>query len=290
MPKLKTIYDSLDEIPEAHRELFAERNGKFELVGVEGIKTQADIDRVQSALVKERNEHKEAKEKLAKFGDLDPEKVHEQLEAGAEAVATVQQLTKDGKLDESKVQERIDAAIAKAVGPVQREKTALERQLDAQKKAVAERDAKIGNLEAERIQDKIAGTLRDAAIAAKVLPTAIDDAVLVGARMFEVTEDGRIITRDNVGVTPGIDANAWFKDMQERRPHWWPTSVGGGAQGGRGTPGSGADNPWSAEGWNITRQGQYVRTHGEAKAAEAAKAVGSALGATKPPAPKSKAA
>jgi hypothetical protein len=41
------------------------------------------------------------------------------------------------------------------------------------------------------------------------------------------------------------------------------------------------DNPWGVS-WNITRQGQYIREHGEAKAAELAARVGSKIGATKP--------
>ena len=49
--------------------------------------------------------------------------------------------------------------------------------------------------------------------------------------------------------------------------------------------GNGADhanNPWSAKGWNVTRQGQLTRAAGEKKAAEMAAAVGCKLGATRP--------
>jgi hypothetical protein len=41
------------------------------------------------------------------------------------------------------------------------------------------------------------------------------------------------------------------------------------------------DNPWG-QAWNLTRQGQYIREHGEAKGAELAARVGSKIGATKP--------
>jgi hypothetical protein len=41
------------------------------------------------------------------------------------------------------------------------------------------------------------------------------------------------------------------------------------------------DNPWG-QNWNLTRQGQYIREHGEAKGAELAARVGSKIGATKP--------
>lgn len=43
-----------------------------------------------------------------------------------------------------------------------------------------------------------------------------------------------------------------------------------------------ADNPWSAAGWNVTRQGALIKSIGPEKAAGIAKAAGSFIGATKP--------
>ena len=283
MATLKVTYDKQEDIPEGFADLYRERNDKWELKpdAIEGIKTQADVDRVNEALRKEKGEHKVAKEKLAKFGEIDPETLPATLEEAAENKARIDTLTKEGKIDETKVQERIDAGIARALGPVQREKTQLQRELDNTKKTLGEKDGEIGSLKSERVKNKIEGSLRDAAIGAKVLPTAIDDAVQISSNLFEITEDGRIVTKDNVGVTPGIEPKDYFKDAQEKKPHWWPASQGGGAQGGRGG-GQGAPNPWAAGNWNITAQGAYVKQHGEAKAAEAAKAAGVTLGATKP--------
>jgi hypothetical protein len=282
MAKLKTIYEKVEEIPEGYAELYVERNGKYELTGIEGVKTQADIDRVQGGLVNEKKEHKATKEKLAKFGDLDPEVVPAQL---SELEATKAQLATaitDGKIDPEKNAAAIDAAVKRALGPVEREKTQLQRDLDAARKAGEMKTAEVLALEGSIKQTKMEGTLRDAALDGKVLPTAIDDAVMVGSRMFELAEDGRMLTKDNVGVTPGLDAKEWLKDMKEKRPHWWPLSQGGGARGGGGGPTSRADNPFTQEGWNVSRQGQAIKTLGLAKAAEMAKAAGVEIGATKP--------
>lgn len=280
--KLKTLYEKKEDIPEGYGELYVERGGKFELTGIEGVKTQADVDRVSEALRKEKADHKTAKETLAKWGELNPDEVPAQLEELNEVKAQLATLTKDGKIDEGAVQERIEAAVTRAVGPLQRDKASLEKQLDVQKKTVAEKDGVIESLNSGIKRSKIEGVLRDNAIAGKVLATAIDDAVMVGVGMFEEV-DGKYVTKDGVGVTPGLDPKEWLKDMQEKRPHWWPASQGGGSRGGTGPLGNRADNPWSPEGWNITKQGQYVTQHGEAKAAEAAKSVGSKIGATKPP-------
>lgn len=281
--KLKTIYEKKEDVPAGYEDLYVERGGKFELTGIEGVKTQADVDRVSEALRKEKTDHKVTKEALTKFGDLDPEKVPAALEELEEVKAQLAAVAKDGKIDEGAVQERIDAAVNRAVGPLQRDKKALETQITQKDKVIAERDGEVQSLQGSIKRGKLEGILRDTAIAAKVLPTAIDDAVMVGLTMFEQLDDGKIVTKDGVGITAGLEPKEWAKDMQERRPHWWPPSQGGGSRGGNAPLGRHADNPWSKAGWNLTKQGQYLKQHGEAKAAEAAKSVGSAIGNTKPP-------
>ncbi len=281
MAALKTSYDKIDEIPEAYRDLFVERNGKFDLVGVEGIKTQQDIDKLQEAARKEREAHRETKEKLAKFADVDPDALPGMLEELKEAQAKLATLTAEGKLNETAIDDRIQAAVNRAVGPVTRDKEALARQVEAQKKIVAEKEGIVAKLEAEKQQEKVQNSIRAALLDAKVLPSAVEDAVLVGERMFELV-DGKLVTRPDIGITPGLAPKEWAKDMMQTRPHWWPASVGGGAQGGKGGSSSLKENPWSKEGWSLTKQGQAVKELGPEKAAELAARVGSKLGDTHP--------
>jgi hypothetical protein len=284
MARLKTIYDTQDEIPEGYADLYTERNGRFELTGIEGVKTQADIDRVQSALVKERTEHKATKAAFAPFEGLDPDQISANQTALEEARAQLEAINKDGRVDETKLEPIIAARIKQAVSPLERDKQNLERQLDAQRRAVQERETEVNNLRSSITSENIERAVRDAATLEKVLPTALDDVSLRGSRVFEKTEDGRIVTKDVPGVVPGLTPREWLKDMQEKAPHWWPASVGGGSQGGSGGRGTygGANNPWSKAGWSLTKQGALVRQLGEAKAAEIAAQVGSFLGATKP--------
>ena len=277
--KLKTIYEKQEEIPEGFGELYAEKNGKFELNAIEGVKTQADIDRVNDALKKERSDHKVVREKLQLFGEVDPATLPVLQEELAEAKTRLDSITAEGKLDETKVQAQIEAAVNRAVGPVTRDKDSLARQLEVAKKLVADKETEIASVKQEQLQERVRNTLRDAVIAAKVVPTAIDDAVLVGERMFELV-DGKLVTKNENGLTPGLNPKEWAKDMEEKRPHWFPTSVGGGAQGGKGGSSSVKDNPWSAAGWNLTKQGQVVKDIGPEKAADMAARVGSKLGAT----------
>lgn len=282
MPKLNHVYDNEADIPEGFQELYSERNGKFELTGINGIKTQADVDRIQSSLSKERADHRATREALAKFSGIDAETVHAQLEELDGARAQLEAFTKDGKLDEAKLEPVIQARVKSALGPVEREKAQLARALEEQKKITSEREQENAGLKGTLRNGSIERTIREAAARLKLVPTAIDDAVMAGLNVLDVAEDGAIVTKDVQGVTPGIGAADWLKDMQDKRPHWWPQSQGGGAQGGKGGPANRAENPWTKEGWNLTKQGQLVKTIGAAKAGEMAKAAGVSLGATKP--------
>ena len=108
---------------------------------------------------------------------------------------------------------------------------------------------------------------------------------MLGERVFEVREDdGAVVTRDNVGVTPGIKATDWLAEIQPTRAHWWAQSSGGGAGGGGGNGGSFGKNPWSKDNWSLTEQGKVATEKGMETAERMAKAVGSTIGATKAPA------
>lgn len=281
-PKLKVIYEKAEEIPEGYTDLYVERGGKFELAGIEGVKTQGDIDRLNEAIRKEKADHKAAKEKLAAFGDLDPAQLPAQLEELNEAKARLAQLTVEGKIDETKVTERIDAAVLRAVGPVKREKESIERAFEAERKKLAEKDAEIVKRDTQILNTKIEHALREGAVAQLILPAAIDDAVTLSVKHFEVTDDGRIITKADAGVTPGLNPKEFFKDRKETKPYWWALSEGGGSRGGKGPTGQTTGNPWSEQGWSLKGQGEYYKAHGAEKAAAAAASVGSKIGATKP--------
>jgi hypothetical protein len=282
--RLKTIYDTAEEIPEGYADLYTERNGHWELTGVEGVKTQADIDRVQSALAKERNDHKTTKAAFAPFDGLDAESIQKTATDLEEARAQLEAINKDGRVDETKLEPIIAARIKQAVSPLERDKNNLERQLDAQRRAVLDKENEVTGLRNSITMGDIERQIRDAASEAKTLPSAVFDAVRYGREVFEKTDDGRVITKDVSGVVPGLTPKEWFKDQMDKSPHWWPASVGGGSQGGSGGRGTygGANNPWSKAGWSITKQGALVRQLGEQKANEIAAQAGSKIGATKP--------
>ncbi|MCK5612910.1 hypothetical protein KAR91_64145 [Candidatus Pacearchaeota archaeon] len=273
---LLAVYNTQEEIPEQYVDLFTERDGKWELTEVTGMKTQADVDRLNTSLVKERADHKATKEKLAPFSELDPEQMAKDADELAEARIRLEQ--GEGGIDEEKMEALVTARVATQTAP-------LKRDLD---KLTEERDGLVtenGEFKTKETNRLISDSVREAAIGIKVIDTAMDDVLMLGERVFEIQEDGTVLTKDGVGVTPGIAPDIWLSEMQDKRPHWWPAAQGGGANGGGGGGGF-ADNPFSAEHWNMTKQGAAQRED-PAKAERMAKSAGTTIGGPRPVAAKS---
>lgn len=277
--ELELTYDSQDAIPAGFEELYTERDGTWHLTAIKGIKSQADIDKINGGLRKERQAHKETKDKLKTWEDWANGRSTEDLQTELDEKDELQARIDAGEggeaPDESAIQKLVDARVRREVTPIQRERDRLAAENE-------ELNTRVGDLSGTITRGKVESAIRDAATAAKLLPTAIDDALTAGGNIFELTEEGEILTRDNVGVTPGVAPDVWLTEMQERRPHWWPNSQGGGAGGSNDNSPNLSGNPWSAKGWNKTEQGRIVREQGIDKAKQLAKAAGVEVGAVRP--------
>lgn len=265
---LKAILDSLEGVEPHFHSLYTERNGKYELTGIEGVKTQADIDRLQTALTKERNDHKTLKDRVSLFGDRKPEDIIAALDRIPELEAAAK-----GNLDEGKLNEIVEGRIKSRLAPIERQAQTLQQQL-------SEANASLEMLRTKDSLRIVTDAVRGAASKLKVVDSAVEDVTLLAERLFTIDETGAVVTKDNVGVTPGISADVWLTDMQAKRPHWWGPSQGGGAGGNRGG-GSGVTNPWSKDSWNLTEQGRIYKEN-SSKAEQLAKAAGTTIGGPKP--------
>lgn len=261
--KLRYEYASLDEVPEAVRPLYEDRGGKFILTGVEGVKPVTEFETVHRSLQAERDAHKATKSKLGVWGDLNAEEVLAKLDRIAELEKVA-----GGALDEKKIDEIVETRIGSRLGPVERARKAAET-------ALAEKDALIASLLGEKKSNAIRSAVTRAAVADKVIESALEDVVLVAERLFDVTDDGKVTVKET-----GLSVQEWLADQKAKRPHWWPQSTGGGAGGSSGV--LAGENPWSAEHWNFTKQGQITREKGEAYAARLAQAAGTTLGGPRP--------
>lgn len=265
--QLEMSYASESEIPSEYAALFSQQGSKWVLTGINGVKTQADVDRLQESLRKEREDHKAAKTALAAFNGLSADEVLEKLDRIAELEAAA-----GGKLDETKINEIVEARIKAKIAPIERERDKL-------KAEVLERDGRVAELTAKEKTRIIHDHIRKAAGSSKMRETAIEDALMLGERILDVDESGNVSTKDNVGVTPGLSAEVWLTELQDKRPHWWPESSGAGAKGGNG--GGGGTNPFSAEHWNMTEQGRVYKEN-PAKAEQLARSAGTKVGGPRP--------
>lgn len=268
---LELFYDNEGDIPEGYAALYTERDGKWVLTGVKGMKTQGDVDKATQAKQREIDAHKATKARLATFtdafGDLDADGVHEL----ADEVDGLRAGGKGLKEGSPEFEAAVEKAAARKTGPLERQVTTLTRERD---EARAEGETAKTELKSTKIRDKV----REQLVADKVLDTAQEDALMYAERDFDIDEDGNIVTK-NTGLTP----KDWLADLKAKRPHWWPASEGAGSGGGGRGPGAGGTNPWSKAGWNLTAQGQYIQANGEEAGRRMAEAAGSKLGAVTPP-------
>ena len=272
MDPLELIYENMDAVPEAFRGLYTEDGDKAVLTHVNGMKTQADITKVQEALRKEREDHSKAREALKPWKALgdDPAAVQINLDRMSELETAA-----GGKLDDAALNKMVEARLGQKTAPLERQLREIQEARDTLEQ---ENTGLRGGMVARDRNDIV----RSIATEMKVLPTAIADVEMVAGMFLErdPTTNEFIVKADVRGATPGGDVRTFLKDMQKSRPHWWPASAGGGAGGGGGSLG-GDDNPWSVKGWSLTAQGVYAKEHGMAKAEAAAKAANSRIGATK---------
>lgn len=241
--QLELSYDSADDIPAGMESLYTEKDGKQVLTGVKGMKTQADIDRLQTALTKERNDHKTVRTQLSSlssYGSI------EEITANLDRIPELE--AKQGKGDPADIEKIVTARLA----PVQ-------RKLDEALTTISEKDKEIGTYKGEKTKATIADTVRKAAKGLKIRESAIEDAIMFGERVLTIDESGNVVTKENSGVTPFATAEDMLRDILPTRQHWLEDSFGGGSQGGKGGQFSGTD-PYSHDGWSITEQMKLMKS------------------------------
>lgn len=268
--QLDISYDAADAIPEGFKGLYDEADGKFVLAGVNGMKTQADINNVQEALRKEREDHKKAKDALTPYSSLgDVADVQAKLDRISELEAAA-----GGNLDDEQINKLVDGRLTQKTAPLERQIETLTQESDTVK---AENIQLKSQIETRDRNDAV----RSIATEMKVISTAIPDVEMVAGMYLERNEAGDFVTKADVsGVTPGVDVKQFLKEMQKLRPHWWPASEGGGAGGFTGL-GQGEANPWKGDSWNATSQGQIYKKDKDL-ATRLAKAAGTTIGGPRP--------
>lgn len=265
--KIKLSYQSESDIPEGMSALYTERDGSWVLTGVEGMKSQGDIDRLQESLAKERSDHKETKAKLRSFNGLDADEVLTKLDKYDE----LEKLAEGNNPE--KLEEIVAARLKSVTNPLERQIAKLTEERDG---AVAERD-QLKTANQRRTKNDL---IRTAAQDAKVNAAMLDDVIQLAGAHLELNDAGDVVSTSSSPTGEGLSLTEYFAEVQEARRHWWPASDGDGA-GGNGGNGPAGNNPFSKDNWNLTEQGKLVSSNPE-KAAALAKAAGTTVGGLRP--------
>jgi hypothetical protein len=162
----------------------------------------------------------------------------------------------------------------------------LEHQLQTAHRRLDEMKLRVLQAEGAAERSTIESHLRAAALHAGIVDGAVDDVVAraVRAGEWKVDTKGKLIRmRDGVADvdTHGqpITPKSYFRALKAEAPFYFAEA----ATATKG--GDGADNPWSAEAWNVTKQSRLCSINMD-EARRLAAAAGSSLDATKPAAAK----
>lgn len=228
-PALRPVYLDRDEIPEAYRPLYAERDGRYRLA-IPGIKTDEEVRALDTALRRERQNVQTA-----------AEKAREAEEQARQAREDLDRLRRRGHADEPDDddqprrrrgsngrddhdlerawQKRYDEDLGKANRRLE--------EAEAQRKELADTVASFVARERQRtVDDAIRRVMRAEKVIAKD-----DDVLAIARQLFTLDEDGMVIARDEAGPIPNLTPEKWLNEQRIERPYWWHRIAGGGANG-----------------------------------------------------------
>jgi hypothetical protein len=228
---LKREISSLEDVAENLRSLYVQKDGKYvlDLDGDGG----ADPGKMKAALDKERRDREALQKTLndlkSKLGDTDPAKAREALQQ-------LQELEEKALIGD--LPPNIQAAVDKIVeARVQRQSAEFKTREDSL-------NGENGTLKTKLEELLIDNAIRSEAVKAKVVGTAVEDAVLLGKATFKLNKegvpvpmeaDGKTIRYSAKDATKPMSMEEWLADRAKDRAHWFEPSGGGGAQ----TPGKG---------------------------------------------------
>lgn len=238
MSKIKAVYNTMDEVPEQYIELYEERDGKAQLSKIEGLKTEADIERLSTALAKERNARKTAETSLSLFPGS-PEEILEEL----------------------------DTLRGQGAQPTQAQLREVER-LKAELSTTSQKALDLENMLGSH---KLQSAFVKEATEQGVTGAALDDVLLWGEKLFTVKE-GEVVSRDENNLQTPAD---WLSDLKSsgKKDYWFEQSSGSGATGAKGAGSVAGVEHFTKGTGNLTKMTQIYKTDPE-KAERLAKLAG----------------
>lgn len=275
MPKLKIIMDSLDDLDEALKGLYVEKGDKFVLdLSDEDVRSHPAVKGLKSALDKEKADRKKDRDKVAELEaklatfpeDFDADELAE-LKALKQKLSDDDNDDKKGKDGDKHKVQKLTELHAQALKN-------LEKKKDGEVARMRER--------AERAEAHLKRVLIDQGltkeyIAAGVKPEFVEF-VLAKHRsdaVVDVEGDEPIaMIKTDAGDIPVAEFVAnWAAGDSAKAFIAQPKGGDSNGSGGTTRKQSSGPNPWKKESWNLTQQGQILRSD-RARAEKLAKEAG----------------
>src|ERR1043165_10178163 len=114
---LKAVYDSADAIPEALKEFYPEKDGKFQFVGLEGYKPASEVEGVQKGLNAEGGVSKKFKDSLSAWESKFTGKTLDEVAALVDRIPLLEAESK-GKVDQPKIDSIVDQTVRNRTAPL----------------------------------------------------------------------------------------------------------------------------------------------------------------------------
>lgn len=250
---IKFVYNTAAEVPEALKEHYTEKDGKF-VLQCEGVKPSNEFETMQTSLNAARADVSRFKGILAKFGEHTPETIS----AMEEELAGL----KTGKSED--IEARVSAQVEVRTKNLARDLAAA-----TQRAEKAEGDVKA--LKSEFNTSKIDVAVMNVG-SERFRKEAIQDAQLYARNDFEIDESGNVVTKETCTLGAGLSVAQWADKMLETKTHWENENTAGKSKGGRERQQAG-NNPWAKESFNVTEQHRIMLAD-PTKAAAMKKAAG----------------
>jgi multidrug efflux pump subunit AcrA (membrane-fusion protein) len=264
---IKAIYSTIEEVPEQYVDLFTERNGQYEL-NIEGVKTSADVERLQTAISNERASHKDTKSRYSWVGELTSSEVQSLRDAQEDLQHQLE--TRPAAMTDEQVEERAEKLAGRQTRQLERSLVELQTERDSYATAISLHEAAANQ---RKIRDAVDDAL-SGSNALSVVEGAREDIIPFAERVMTV-QDGRIVSKEGVGFEPGLPFGEVLADLKAtgKRGHWFPGNTGAGANGSAGAGANLGTNPFASDNMNLTEIGKVVNAD-PAKAKALAKAAG----------------
>jgi len=228
---LKIVLENLDELDDATKALYVEKDGAFHLdvEKVEDPKLKANITEFRNKNIQLMKEKEDLKLEAEKYKEIDIDKYNE-------AVKVLQKLDDKKLFDDG----NIDEIISKRTSSMKRD---YEKQIENLTKIVNEvKETSVKSkkaLEVSTIDNRIQIEIQKVG---KIRKGTMEDIIARGRRIFSMDDNDNLVAHEadgsakfgKDGVTP-LNIKEWAEELPLEAAHFFEPSSGSGAAGGAGS-------------------------------------------------------